>query len=382
VRRLRVSRRPKIVHLVVAGAIGGAERVIVSLASRPDKTGAEHCLALMTPNPALRIFFRQAGLKIRDRGPVKENPLAYLWRSFGPMDLAWIERVLEEEGATAIHAHTFGSHVLAARAGLRSGIPVVRTEHGIAHYSDPSCAIYRRWALANTDVVVAVSQYVKNIVERYDPASAKKVRVVPNGIDLDNFRPAISSGNLSFTLAVTSRLAAIKQLHLAIEAVAQVPDVRLDIAGDGDERKRLEALVRKLGVESRVHFLGHLDDPRPLIARCDAVINCTAAEAHPLAIIEAAAMARPTIAFAGGGIPEIVRDQSTGWLTQECSADGFASAIKLACSDRHRAIQYGKSARQFVEGRFGVHEMCAGYAKAYDELAGAGSCVPGSANFS
>ena len=380
-RRLRVSRRPKIVHLVVAGAIGGAERVIVNLASRPDKTGAEHCLALMTPNPALRVFFRQAGLRIRDRGPVRENPLAYLWRSFGPADIAWMERVLAEEGATAIHAHTFGSHVLAARAGLRSGIPVVRTEHGVAHYSDPSCAIYRRWALTNTDTVVAVSRYVKNIVERYDPASAQKVRVVPNGIDLDNFCPATTTGNQSFTLAIISRLAAIKQLHLAIEAVAQVPNVRLDIAGDGDERKRLEALVQKLGVESRVRFLGHLDDPRPVIAGCDAVINCSAVEAHPLAIIEAAAMARPTIAFAGGGIPEIVRDQSTGWLTQECSAIAFASAIRLACSDRQKAIEYGKSARLFVEGRFGVQEMCAGYAEAYKEL-GRACRAPASANCS
>jgi hypothetical protein len=65
--------RLKVVHLVVAGDIGGAERFLIDLASRPDVTGADHTVALMTPNPELRKLLQGSGLHVRDRGPVHEN---------------------------------------------------------------------------------------------------------------------------------------------------------------------------------------------------------------------------------------------------------------------------------------------------------------------
>ena len=127
----RIAQRPKVVHVVVAGDIGGAERLLVDLALRPEQSGADHCVALMTPNPQLREMISAAGVTIRDRGPVRENPLAYLWRSFGPADVAWLEHVLTDEGASVVHVHTFGSHILGVRAALRRHLPVLRTEHGI-----------------------------------------------------------------------------------------------------------------------------------------------------------------------------------------------------------------------------------------------------------
>src|SRR3954468_24938367 len=87
----------RVVHVVVAGDIGGAERLLVDLASRPEESGAEHVVALLTPNRKLAAMFGKAGLTIRDRGPVRESPIAYLWRSFGPSDVAWLANVLREE---------------------------------------------------------------------------------------------------------------------------------------------------------------------------------------------------------------------------------------------------------------------------------------------
>ena len=114
----------RVVHVVVAGDIGGAERLLVDLASRPEESGAEHVVALLTTNRKLAAMFAKAGLSIRDRGPVRENPIAYLWRSFGPSDVAWLANVLCEERASIAHLHTFGSHVLGTSrmsAQTRSG---------------------------------------------------------------------------------------------------------------------------------------------------------------------------------------------------------------------------------------------------------------------
>ena len=105
----------RVVHVVVAGDIGGAERLLVELATRPRESGAEHTVAIMTPNRKLVEMLEKAGLNLRDRGPVRENPLAYLWRSFGPRDVAWLADVFREERATIAHLHTFGSHVAPVR---------------------------------------------------------------------------------------------------------------------------------------------------------------------------------------------------------------------------------------------------------------------------
>jgi glycosyltransferase involved in cell wall biosynthesis len=363
------GRRPKVVHVVVAGVIGGAEHFLVNLASRPELSGADHCLALMTPNPKLRAFFADAGLNIRDRGPVRENPAAYLWRSFGPADTAWLARVLQEEGANLVHAHTFGSHIVAARAGLRLNLPVVRTEHGVRHYRDPSCALFRHWALRHTDRIVAVSDYVGRTVAAIAPRVRERIQVIPNGIDMTRFTPAPAGTNGPFTFVMVCRLDPVKQVAVAIEAAARTADVRLDIVGDGPEREKLERLVRGRGVEARVRFLGHLPDPRPAIAASDAVVSCSRVEGLPLSVIEAAAMQRPAVAFDCGGIPEIVQDRLTGWLVREHSVDALAAALAEAGASRPRAAELGVAARNWVEGKFGIDAMCESYAAVYRELA-------------
>jgi glycosyltransferase involved in cell wall biosynthesis len=169
---------------------------------------------------------------------------------------------------------------------------------------------------------------------------------------------------------MVSRLEPVRRVALAIEAAAQTPDVRLNIAGEGSERKKLERLARERGIESRVRFLGHLTDPRPAIAASDAIINCTREEGLGLAVIEAGAMQRPAVAFDGGGIPEIVQDRHTGWLVREHSIGALAAALAEASASRPQAAKLGINARKCVEGRFGIDTMCRSYAAVYRELAG------------
>ena len=112
---------PSVVHVVVAGECGGAERFLVELASRPHETRARHVIALMTPSDRLAQLFKNAGLRVHDRGRVRENPLAYLWRSLGWADVGWLSDVMRRERATVAHLHTFQSHVVGTRAAKRAG---------------------------------------------------------------------------------------------------------------------------------------------------------------------------------------------------------------------------------------------------------------------
>ncbi len=360
--------RLKVLHVIVAGAIGGAEQFLVNLATRPELSGADHIVALMTPNPKLRALFVDAGLRVRDRGPVHENPLATLTRSLGPWDLAWLARVAQDEKADLLHCHTYGSHVLAARTGLRTGLPVLRTEHGTRHYRDPTCGLLRHWSLRHTTAIAAVSRNVAEFVAKLEPAVAGRIEVVLNGIDMARFAPVPPPGSGPFTFAAVCRLDPVKRLHIAIEALAQTPDAHLNIVGDGRERGRLEALVHQHALQNRVHFLGHLPDPRAAIASADALLNTTFAEGLPLAVLEGAAMARPTLGFAGGGTPEVVQHGSTGWLVRDDNPDAWAAAVRDASASRDVAAQFGRGARAWVERRFDLDTMCKHYGVVYSTL--------------
>jgi glycosyltransferase involved in cell wall biosynthesis len=356
----------RVMHVVVGGDIGGAERLLVDLATRPSKTGALHQVALLTPNPSLARYFDAAGLAVHDRGRVRENPLAYLMRSLGPRDVAWLAGLMVRERIDIVHTHTFGSHVLGTRAARRAGRPQVRTEHHVMHYFDPSCSPFTRWAAARTDRFVAVSRYVAQVLARTAPEVAARTAVIHNGVDPAYWSPRVRPATGPFSACVVSRLTGWKRVHLVVEAAARAR-VELVVVGDGEERRRLEALARRIAAP--VRFVGYQADPRPWLAACDIVVSASSDEPLGLSLLEALSMERPVVAYSGGGVPEIVEHGLTGWLVGEASADAFARALDTARRERQELPSMGARARRFVIEQIDIDRMCQGYADIYDALA-------------
>ncbi|HZF27899.1 MAG TPA: glycosyltransferase [Gammaproteobacteria bacterium] len=118
------------------------------------------------------------------------------------------------------------------------------------------------------------------------------------------------------TLGVAARLFPVKGVALALHAlpllVARGLDARLEIAGEGPERERLEALARRLGVADRVRFRGAVRDMREFYSRVDCLVHPPLTEAFGLVALEAAAHGCPVIAAAIDGLPEAVADGVSG----------------------------------------------------------------------
>ncbi|HEX3343259.1 MAG TPA: glycosyltransferase family 4 protein [Polyangiaceae bacterium] len=368
-RATRPGRRgPRVVHVVVAGETGGAERMLVDLASRPGATGAEHAVALFTPNDSLRRMLRDAGLRVHDRGRVREGPLTYLWRSLGPRDVAWLEGILRGERADVAHLHTFASQVLGTRAARRAGARVLRTEHSTRVYEDPSCWPFSRWSLARAHAAVAVSEHVRRVALARAPWAAETMRVVANGVDVTHFAPRDDGKAEAFTFVVVGRLEPRKGVDLAVEALAKVPGARLDILGAGGERAKLEAQVAARDLGERVRFLGYADDARPLLARAHAALCSSRSEGLGIALLEGMAMGLPVVGFAVGGVPEIVVDGATGMLCTAGDVEALAATMRTAAGARARMEAMGKAARERVVARFSVGAMCEGYRAVYAGL--------------
>jgi glycosyltransferase involved in cell wall biosynthesis len=361
-------KRIRVLHLVVAGDIGGAERLLVDLATRPDASHADHEVALITPNRALFAYFSAAGLTVHDRGPARENPLSYLIRSLGNADVSWLSERIRNQKIDVLHTHTFASHVLGTRAARRAKVPQLRTEHHVMHYFDASTSTFTRWAAARTDRLVAVSEYVKDVIANAMPSVAPRMSVVRNGVDTEYWSPRETreqDGPLRF--AVVCRLTAWKRVDMAIEAAAKA-DVDLSIIGDGEDREKLETLASRLG--ARVTFHGFRNDPRALIADCDALLSTAKEEPLGLSVLESLSMARPVIACATGGIPEIVQDEISGFLAQIDSVDAIAKLLVRARDNRKDLRKMGIAGNEFATSHCSIETMCAGYGHVYASLTG------------
>jgi glycosyltransferase involved in cell wall biosynthesis len=132
------------------------------------------------------------------------------------------------------------------------------------------------------------------------------------------------------TLAFAGRLTVQKSLEVALAAVDAVEGVTLLIAGDGDQRDRLERLAGP-----RVRFLG----PQPrervveLFAAADASILSSSWENFPHTVVEALAVGTPVLATTTGGVAEVVRDGENGLLVASGDVDGLAAAIRRYLDD-------------------------------------------------
>ncbi|MFO0676313.1 MAG: glycosyltransferase family 4 protein [Polyangiaceae bacterium] len=378
----------QILHVVVAGEIGGAERLIADLVrvhagnADTEHGPVRHAVALFTPSDALRTFFAREldpiAVPVFDRGAVRENPAAYVWRSFGPLDLAWLAKTIRHVEANVVHLHTFASHVLGVRAARAVGVPTVRTEHHVMHYHDPSTSTFTRWAARRTTRIAAVSDYVRAHVARELPVVKDRLVTVRNGVDSARFadEPWVDSGADSVTFATVSRLTAWKRIDWILRAVSLAPRARLIVAGAGEERARLEALAHEVGVHRRVNFTGHVDDPGSVLASADVAVNASKDEPFGLAILEALAKGRPVVAFRGGGVPEFVRHGETGWLVENDSVEALAAAMRSACSSRASFAGMGRNARRFAETEGEIRRTGAEYAATYRDVVRSKSLPP------
>ena len=159
------------------------------------------------------------------------------------------------------------------------------------------------------------------------------------------------------TLAVCARLVPHKQIEHAFSVIAslstELPQLRLDVIGDGWWRERLEAEADHLGVRDRVTFHGHVSESERdrLLASAWVHLLPSVKEGWGLSIMEAAAQHTPTIAYlSAGGVNESVQHGSTGLLVADLEAM-IAATRQLLCANAERArlgSQAAERARSFT----------------------------------
>jgi glycosyltransferase involved in cell wall biosynthesis len=269
---------------------------------------------------------------------------------------------MEALGIEHVHAH-FASHPAAAAfiiEGL-SGIPFSFTAHG----SD----LHREQAMLSEKVerarfVVAISNYNRKfILDHVGSRFADKIRVVHCGVDPRNFEQPRRRSEF-VEIGCIGTLHAVKGQHILLEACAELAGqaipFRCHLIGDGPDRRDLEEHARRLGIQDRIVFHGNCERERvrSLLAGFDVVVAPSVPtkdgrrEGIPVVLMEAAAAGLPLVASRLSGIPEIVRDEETGLLTEPGDAKALAQALSRIAREPQTAARFGTAARALVDEEF------------------------------
>ncbi|HVZ19896.1 MAG TPA: glycosyltransferase [Vicinamibacterales bacterium] len=215
--------------------------------------------------------------------------------------------------------------------------------------------------------VVANSQAAAAQVVR-EGVSPTAVMVIPNGIDLDRYRPAPARPRRRIITTVAN-LRAEKGHDVLIRAAALVaqrfPDVAFQFAGDGPRRAALEAEVKARGLEGVVGFLGHREDVPNLLAQSDAFVLPSRTEAFPNGVLEAMAAGLPVIASRVGGIPEVIAHDRNGVLVPPGDDCALAEAVVDLLQDPARADRLARAARETIVGRYSFDRMVRAFERMY-----------------
>ncbi len=371
--------------LVESGtAVGGTERVVWELATRLPRARWD-VRVWLSPVPGVDEFasaLEAHGLPVTR---VAEVDSRWDW----PCMLGTWRR-LRRERPDLLHVHHVwpaADRYLATLAEA-AGVPhLVVTEHIEGHAHSTAQGRLKRRELARAEVVTAVSAAVADSLMRDYGVDRARVRVVPNGAELpdeDAEQPAarrvreqLGAGALRPLWVCAGRLEHQKGQDVLLDALAEVRRRGLEfvaaLAGEGSLRGALEQRARSLGIEANVRFLGQVEDLGPLLTAADAVVLPSRWEGMPLVLLEALARARPVVASAVGGVPEVVTDGEHARLVPPEDARALAEALE----DFHRhpdpALRLGRHAAARVRESFTWPRVVEAFESVYDEVLGLAS---------
>lgn len=231
-------------------------------------------------------------------------------------------------------------------------------------------AYYRR-QMEKTDAFVSPSEYMARAYIRagFDP---RKIHVIKNGIDAERYAAVKTEPTGTTRITFAGIFGEHKGVEYLIRAMAMLRNepVMLHLAGKGDGEPKLRELIEELELQERVVFHGQVDNAEMINLYRETDIFCLPAvspENQPVTITEAMACGIPVIASRIGGVPELVEDGVTGYLTEPRNAEDLAEKIRMMISDRTRMRLMGEAGRQRMRDN-DFHRQARRLSELYDRI--------------
>lgn len=305
-----------------------------------------------------------------------------------PYDLALATKmatVARAEKLDLLHVHYAIPHSISAilaRESIKEKryVPVITTLHGTDITlvgADRSYLPITRYALQQSDGVTAVSRFLKQAtIETFD---FDNIEVIPNFICETQYKrtpdcPLHSelSPRGELLLAHVSNFRSVKRPTDCVEVFAKVrkefSNVRLVMVGDGPERTAVAFRAEQLGVKDDVLFVGKRSNIAGYLGVADIFLLPSELESFGLAALEAQACELPVIATRIGGIPEVVTDGETGYLSEIGDIEKMAADTLKLLEDGDLRRKFGEKGRELAIQRYSISKIVPQYIAYYEKV--------------
>lgn len=305
-----------------------------------------------------------------------------------PYDLALATKmatVARAEKLDLLHVHYAIPHSISAilaRESIKQKryVPVITTLHGTDITlvgADRSYLPITRYGLQQSDGVTAVSKFLKKAtIETFD---FDEVEVIPNficalhykRIDDSPLREELAPAGEKLLVHV-SNFRAVKRPGDCIEILKyvseQMPGTKLIMVGDGPERSAVVYQAEKLGVKDKVAFVGKQANIAAYLGIADLFLLPSELESFGLAALEALACEVPVISTRIGGIPEVVTEGETGFLSEIGDTRKMADDCLVLLNDEDKRREFGRKGREHSIERYGTEKIIPQYINFYEKV--------------
>ena len=306
------------------------------------------------------------------------------------LDMSVVKRLKEicACGVDIIHCHGARANFIGANLKKKADIPMITTIH--SDFLLDFDGIYKKivytglnvYALKKFKYFIGVSSdFKKMLISRnFRPNS---VFTVYNGMDYSKIPDYVSKEEFAKRIGleydenttyvgIIGRHDYVKGHDVFVNAVKFVckecENVKFIIAGDGNNRKSLEALAEKDGVSDKLIFAGFVKDVYSFINFIDINTLTSRSESFPYVLLEGAAMAKPTVCSRVGGIPDLIKEHETGLLFESENSKEFAEKLIFLIKNKDEAEKYGKALKAFAESSFSDLSLAKKHIEIYNSV--------------
>lgn len=351
----------KILYFIDAPQPGGATNQLYTLLKHLDKNK-------FTPLVAFGDF-PELNPWIKSLKELNITTLKTRLTNFNKLDaVKEFKRLFKSADPQIIHLHLCHSGSLRAAflAARMSHAKIIATEH------DPfKLNIFKkqvkRFTLRSTDHTIAVSENNRNFLTEAYGIRGSKITRIYNGVDLETYHPGTVSKNAvlgldtnNFVITTAAELHPRKGINYLIKAmpklVEKISNVKLVIVGTGKARGDYEKLVKDMGLENKIKFLGFKENIPDILRASNVFVLPSVREAFGLAIVEAMATKIPVVASNIGGLQEILTKE-TGFMLKAKDSEAIANAILEIHDNPEFAKALTEKAFERVKKEFSAENM-------------------------
>lgn len=298
-----------------------------------------------------------------------------------------LRQLILKEKYEIVHTHGVRANFIGRIAAKGTGAGIITTIYSFPKedYKNPLKRLLYppidRWTVPLAHRLIAVSYGLKKKLVESNTADAEKISVIHCAIDpratefvapREQMRRELGIPQEAPACGMLARLVHVKNPFLLLDVAAivskKIPEALFFFVGDGPYLQPLKKTCEERGLTGNVRFTGYRQDPLNVVQALDVVVLTSLSEGLPVTLLEAMLLGKPVVGTRVGGVPEVVKDQVTGFLVSSGDASAFAENLSYLFRHPEEARKMGSRGHAWVRENFSLQVMVDRTDAIYEEV--------------